>query len=230
MAATSAKTKIILLSCGSFNPITHMHLRLFELAKDALNRTGLFDVIAGFISPVNDAYGKEGLLPATHRLEMIRLATQTSDWIKLDDWEAKQPEWQRTRLVLDNAKERLSKGDPLYSHLQLNGSSARIKLLCGADMLESFAVPDLWSTEDMTSITGEYGMVVITRSGSNPEEFVSKTELLNKRKNNIHIVPDLIYNEISATKIRAALRNGESVRYLIPDSVIDYIHNNNLYK
>jgi len=129
-----------------------MHLRLFELAKDALNRTGLFDVIAGFISPVNDAYGKEGLLPAKHRLEMIRLATQTSDWIKLDDWEAKQPEWQRTRLVLDNAKERLSKGDPLYSHLQLNGSSARIKLLCGADMLESFAVPDLWSTEDVRPV------------------------------------------------------------------------------
>ena len=32
---------------------------VLELAKDALNRTGLFDVIAGFISPVNDAYGKE---------------------------------------------------------------------------------------------------------------------------------------------------------------------------
>ena len=44
-------------------------------------------------------------------------------YCRLDDWEAKQPEWQRTRLVLDNAKERLSKGDPLYSHLQLNGSS-----------------------------------------------------------------------------------------------------------
>ena len=27
--------------------------------------------------------------------------------------------------------------------------TAKIKLLCGADMLESFAVPDLWSTDDV---------------------------------------------------------------------------------
>ena len=28
--------------------------------------------------------------------------------------------------------------------------SAKIKLLCGADMLESFAVPDLWSDDDVS--------------------------------------------------------------------------------
>lgn len=28
-SAINTKTRIILLSCGSFNPITHMHLRLF---------------------------------------------------------------------------------------------------------------------------------------------------------------------------------------------------------
>ena len=27
--------------------------------------------------------------------------------------------------------------------------TAKIKLLCGADMLESFAVPDLWSIDDV---------------------------------------------------------------------------------
>ena len=32
---------------------------IVELARDALNSTGLFDVIAGVISPVNDAYQKE---------------------------------------------------------------------------------------------------------------------------------------------------------------------------
>ena len=32
---------------------------IVELARDALNKTGLFDVIAGIISPVNDAYEKE---------------------------------------------------------------------------------------------------------------------------------------------------------------------------
>lgn len=36
----SQKTEVVLLACGSFNPITNMHLRLFELAKDHMNATG----------------------------------------------------------------------------------------------------------------------------------------------------------------------------------------------
>ena len=36
----SEKTEVVLLACGSFNPITNMHLRLFELAKDYMNGTG----------------------------------------------------------------------------------------------------------------------------------------------------------------------------------------------
>ena len=33
MAASSAQ-RVIFLACGSFNPPTNMHLRLFELARD----------------------------------------------------------------------------------------------------------------------------------------------------------------------------------------------------
>ena len=39
------------------------------------------------------------------------------------------------------------------------------KLLCGADLLESFAVPNLWSVEDLTKIVRDYGIVVISRFG-----------------------------------------------------------------
>lgn len=31
---------VVLLACGSFNPITNMHLRLFEVARDHLHQTG----------------------------------------------------------------------------------------------------------------------------------------------------------------------------------------------
>lgn len=33
-------TKVVLLACGSFNPVTNMHLRMFELARDHLEDTG----------------------------------------------------------------------------------------------------------------------------------------------------------------------------------------------
>lgn len=47
MEEPDRKTEVVLLACGSFNPITNMHLRLFELAKDYLHETGrmVIDII-----------------------------------------------------------------------------------------------------------------------------------------------------------------------------------------
>lgn len=38
-------------------------------------------LVGGFMSPVNDSYGKAGLLPAAQRLEMCQLAASSSDLI-----------------------------------------------------------------------------------------------------------------------------------------------------
>ncbi len=40
-----AMKKVVLLACGSFNPITNMHLRMFEIAKDALHKNGNYQVL-----------------------------------------------------------------------------------------------------------------------------------------------------------------------------------------
>ncbi|XP_075821028.1 nicotinamide/nicotinic acid mononucleotide adenylyltransferase 3 isoform X2 [Microtus pennsylvanicus] len=91
---------VVLLACGSFNPITNMHLRLFEVARDHLHQTGLYQVVEGIISPVNDSYGKKDLVASHHRVAMARLALQTSDWIRVDPWESEQAQWTETVKVL----------------------------------------------------------------------------------------------------------------------------------
>jgi len=48
-------------------------------------------------------------------------------------------------------------------------------------------------------------------------------------KKNIHVIQQLIQNDVSSTKIRLFLRRDMSVRYLIPDPVIGYIYENSLY-
>ncbi|XP_055748373.1 nicotinamide/nicotinic acid mononucleotide adenylyltransferase 1 isoform X3 [Salvelinus fontinalis] len=93
-------TKVVLLACGSFNPITNMHLRMFELARDYLEDTGQYIVVRGIISAVGDGYKKKGLIEACHRVDMARLATDTSDWIKVDAWESQQPDWVETAKVM----------------------------------------------------------------------------------------------------------------------------------
>ncbi|XP_014392958.1 PREDICTED: nicotinamide/nicotinic acid mononucleotide adenylyltransferase 3 isoform X2 [Myotis brandtii] len=91
---------VVLLACGSFNPITNMHLRLFEVARDHLHQTGMYQVIGGIISPVSDNYRKKDLAAAHHRVAMVRLALQTSDWIRVDPWESEQAQWTETVKVL----------------------------------------------------------------------------------------------------------------------------------
>uniref|UniRef100_A0A8C7IJL1 Nicotinamide/nicotinic acid mononucleotide adenylyltransferase 2 n=1 Tax=Oncorhynchus kisutch TaxID=8019 RepID=A0A8C7IJL1_ONCKI len=101
----NTKTHVILLSCGSFNPITKGHIHMFEKAKEYLHKTGKFIVIGGIISPVHDSYGKPGLVPSRHRLTMCQLAVQSSDWIRVDPWECYQDTWQTTCSVLEHHRD-----------------------------------------------------------------------------------------------------------------------------
>ncbi|ELW68661.1 Nicotinamide mononucleotide adenylyltransferase 1 [Tupaia chinensis] len=105
----------------------------------------------------------------------------------------------------------------------------KIKLLCGADLLESFGVPNLWKSEDITHIVADYGLICITRTGNDAQKFIYESDVLWKYRNNIHLVNEWITNDISSTKIRRALIRGQSIRYLVPDLVREYIEDHNLY-
>ena len=148
----NGKPPLVLVACGSFSPITFMHLRLFEMAKDKLQEH--FNVIAGYISPVHDSYNKSGLLNSTHRLEMCKRAVESSEWLYVDAWEVLQSDWQRTKLVLEHFHKHLC-------HLQ-----CEIMLLAGADLVYSFITPDLWDRMDVESLLVHFGIVVIERKGT----------------------------------------------------------------
>ncbi|XP_069951721.1 uncharacterized protein [Cherax quadricarinatus] len=121
-------------------------------------------------------------------------------------------------------------GTPSWlTHLTGSTEPVTVKLLCGADLLESFAKPGLWKDEDIEALVGKFGLVVITREGSNPYKFIYESDVLTRHQRNIHIVTEWITNEVSSTKVRRALRRGDSVKYLVQDSVIEYIYKNALY-
>ncbi|KAK6633075.1 hypothetical protein RUM43_012818 [Polyplax serrata] len=247
-----APSKVVLLACGSFNPPTNMHLRMFELARDNLNRLGQYVVIGGIVSPVHEAYGKKELIPGTYRCEMLKLALKSSDWIQISDWECSQETWSRTRRVLQYHQNMLNSvlNDPrdspnnnqindvengydytnwITNDIRNTSGPVQIKLLCGADLLESFATPGLWADEDIETIIGQHGIVVITRQGSDPRRFIYESDILTKYQHNIVIVTEWITNDVSSTKVRRALRRQESVKYLLEDSVIDFIKKHELY-
>ena len=61
------KQPLVLVACGSFSPVTYLHLRMFEMAVDYVRQNTDFEVIGGYLSPVSDQYKKPGLLSAQHR-------------------------------------------------------------------------------------------------------------------------------------------------------------------
>uniref|UniRef100_A0A096MA95 Nicotinamide-nucleotide adenylyltransferase n=1 Tax=Poecilia formosa TaxID=48698 RepID=A0A096MA95_POEFO len=246
-------SKVVLLACGSFNPITNMHLRMFELARDHLEDTGQYSVIKGIISPVGDAYKKKGLIEASHRVEMARLATESSEWITVDSWESQQSDWVETSKVIRHHYEELlarehnrddvdtikyTKKRRIERVQFITGKEVsfpkpkhgpQLMLLCGADVLESFGIPNLWKQEDIAEIVGRYGLVCVTRSGGDPHKFINQSDDLWKYRKNIHVVHEWVTNDISATHVRRALRRGRSVRYLLPESVVRYVQEHSLY-
>jgi nicotinamide mononucleotide adenylyltransferase len=64
---------LVLIACGSFSPITYLHLRIFEIAADFGKFNTEFEVIGGYLSPVSDSYKKAGLASAAHRYVSLDL-------------------------------------------------------------------------------------------------------------------------------------------------------------
>lgn len=81
----------------------------------------------------------------------------------------------------------------------------------------------------MEELVERFGLVCVSRGSLQPERAVHDSDTLFHHRQNIFLVREWVRNETSATEVRRALRRGLSVKYLIPDSVIEYIHQHNLY-
>lgn len=215
------KVQVALVATGSFNPPTFMHLRMFELARDTLVSRG-FHMLGGYMSPVNDAYGKPGLVSSEHRIRMCQLAAEGSQFIMVDAWEALQPSYQRTLTVLARV------ANALHCLESVDDGSIRVMLLCGADLLESMTIPGIWLPDQLQTIFQDYGLVCILRGGRDMGMLISEDSILSQYKENIFVVDDFD-SDISSTRVRKNLAEGISVEHLTPANVISYIKANDLY-
>lgn len=225
-----SKYPLVIVACGSFSPITYLHLRMFEMALDAINEQTRFEVIGGYYSPVSSNYKKQGLAPAHHRVRMCELACErTSSWLMVDAWESLQPKYTRTALVLDHFNEEinLKRGGILGANGVKRG--VKIMLLAGGDLIESMGEPDVWADLDLHHILGKYGCLIVERTGADVRSFLLSHDIMYEHRRNVLVIKQLIYNDISSTKIRLFIRRGMSVQYLLPNSVIRYIQEHKLY-
>lgn len=68
---------VVLVACGSFNPPTCAHMRVLEVVREEYLKRGV-NVYGAYLSPVHNAYGKQGLVYGNHRLVMCNAAAESS--------------------------------------------------------------------------------------------------------------------------------------------------------
>jgi nicotinate-nucleotide adenylyltransferase len=204
---------------GTFDPIHFGHLRLAEEMADAL---GLHEVI--FI-PAGQPYHRQApRTDALHRLEMARCAVVGNARFRLDAHEVHSDCPSYTVDTLTRLRAELGEAAPLW-------------LLLGADAF--FGLPTWHEWQRLFDLAN---LAVAARPGAQ----LSATNLpapladaVARRWVTDHCAADaagaVLWREmtplaISATAIRNALAEGRSARYLLPDAVLGYIHEHQLYR
>lgn len=204
--------EVILVSCGSFNPITYEHLRLFERAQDCLQSK--YKIVKKIISPVHSSYEKLDLIDSKWRIEMCKLAVVDTN-IEIDEWEANQELYTPTLHVLRYLETKYKK---------------KIIFVMGSDLFRTFSYENTWNKTELSILLRDFECVVISRNNFDVQNAILQNEILFNNKNNINIEYSITESDISSTKIRLLIRRNKSIKYLTKDNVIEYIKNNNLYK
>lgn len=90
---------------------------------------------------------------------MCQLAVEdTSDWLLVDPWEARQPKYLPTAQVLDHFMEQINgQGgvevrvqDQETGELVVERRKARIMLLAGSDLILTMSEPGVWAEKDVS--------------------------------------------------------------------------------
>ncbi|POR36080.1 Nicotinamide-nucleotide adenylyltransferase, partial [Tolypocladium paradoxum] len=171
---------------------------------------------------------KKGLAPAQHRVEMCKLAAQnTSKWLMVDPWEAESLTYIPTARVLDHVDYEINEVMGGIECTDGTRKRARIVLLAGLDLIQTMSTPGVWDERDLDHILHNYGVFALERTGT---EIGSALANLKQWEHNIHIIRQVVTNDISSIKVRLLLKRDMSIDYLIPEDVISYIYEHNLYR
>ncbi|HEY3267629.1 MAG TPA: nicotinate-nucleotide adenylyltransferase [Armatimonadota bacterium] len=189
---------------GTFDPIHFGHLRIAETAREHLGLSRVVFVPVG--APVHrhapPHAGRE------HRYAMCLVATESHPAFSVSRVETESPEPSYTVDTL--------------TRLQRELDGAQTHLIIGAD--EALIFP---SWHEPRAILEMARLAVATRPGLDEEQL--RERLPEWVTDRLDVLPPLAI-DISATDIRRRLRDGRSVRYLLPDEVRSHIEKHALYR
>jgi nicotinate-nucleotide adenylyltransferase len=203
---------------GTFNPVHVGHLRVAEEVRETLALPRIL-----WIPAADPPHKHESIAAAAHRLEMVRLATAPNPCFEVEDLE-------------------LRRDGPSYTvdtvrALRTRHREARLWLVLGAD-----AVDEIGTWHQPEVLFELASVAVVPRPGEQeaplerrlPQRLmapfrVGPRGLEHPSGHEVREIP-VSQLSISASDLRERIARGGSVRYLVPDPVIDYIQKHRLYR
>ena len=186
---------------GTFNPVHYGHLLTVESVRDKYRLDRIVFIPAK--TPVHKQM--TDYASPEDRLAMVQAAVEGNEFFSVSEMEITRESASYTIYTLD-ILEKLYPGAELF-------------LIIGSD---SFNELDTWKA--YSEIIERVAIIVMQR----PDNVSLRQDILMQGSRFLIHENPLI--GISSSGIRERIRSGNSVRYMTPDKVIDYIYSKGLYK
>ena len=185
---------------GSFDPIHTGH----AIIAHHIIGSGVIDQLWLMVSPINPLkVGKARLVSDADRLRMVEMVSRTLDGVETSAFEFTMP---RPSYTIDT-----------LNALQAKFPDDEFYLVIGADNWQVF---DQWRNSD--EILAKYHLLIYPRLGYEVDIPVALRDRVT--------LVDAPIIELSSTMVRERLARGLSARYYVPDAVLQYIQDKELYK
>jgi nicotinate-nucleotide adenylyltransferase len=210
---------------GTFDPLHLGHLRAAEIVRDALGLDRVLFVPAA--TPPHKASGLQRddrlVTESSHRLRMVELALSGERFFEASRVEVARGGRSYTIDTMES--------------LRASFPASRLFFVVGTD-----AFSEIRTWKNWRELLGSYSFAVHERPGAPldraPEALppdlrarvTEPSDLLRRAPDEASIV--LVRSavlDVSSTEIRASVRAGRSIRFLVPDVVEAYIRENRLY-
>ena len=189
---------------GAFNPVHNGHLALAEHFKNALE----FERLIFIPTHVPPHKSGDGLVSGEHRINMLSLALSGLEYCSVSDIEFRREGKSYTYDTVCELK-KIYPDDEFF-------------LIVGADQYFDF---QKWYRADDI-----FRQVTVCSAARENNQYRQMLEYKSKHDNMQNtVVCNFDVTEISSSKIRNMISTGQSVSEFVPDSVLWYIKENNLY-
>lgn len=193
---------------GTFDPIHYGHLILAEHVR----AKAMLDKVIFIPAMVPPHKQDLTITDSSHRLAMLLLAIASNPAFEVSDLELSSKDVSYTIHTLTKLK-------------IMYGDDATFYFITGSDTI--FEI-EKW--HDYKTLLKSAGFIVGNRPGFREGALDRHVAYLNHKYESAVSIVDIPEVDISSTEIKRRVREHDSIRYLVPESVESYIFDHELYK